>query len=92
MQPLQDMQIRDNPKKRLHNIRSLIGACNFYWRHIHSYMYSSAAPTDLVKKTNAWRWTNKEKACFQGLEKTISSTNCLGAPPYWRDNTRHRCL
>ena len=29
MQPLQDMQIRDDPKKGLHDVRSLIGACNF---------------------------------------------------------------
>ena len=29
MQPLQDMQIRDDPKKRLHDVRSFLGACNF---------------------------------------------------------------
>ena len=32
MQPLQDMQIRDDPKKGLHNVRSFVGACNFYRR------------------------------------------------------------
>ena len=36
MQPLQDMQIRDDPKKGLHNVRSFVGACNFYRRHIHN--------------------------------------------------------
>ena len=35
MQPLQDMRIRDDPKKSLHDVRSLISACNFYRRHIH---------------------------------------------------------
>ena len=30
MQPLQDMQIRDDPKKGLHDVRSFVGACNFY--------------------------------------------------------------
>ena len=29
MQPLQDMQIRDDPRKGLHDVRSFIGACNF---------------------------------------------------------------
>ena len=29
MQPLQDMQIRDDPKKGLHDLRSFVGACNF---------------------------------------------------------------
>ena len=59
MQPLQDMQICDDPKKGLHDVRSFIGACNFYRRHIHNFTYSSAPLTDLIKKTNPWRWTNK---------------------------------
>ena len=42
MQPLLDMQIRDVPKKGLHDVRSFIGACNFYWRHIQNFTYSSA--------------------------------------------------
>ena len=29
MQPLQDIQIRDDPKKGLHDMRSFLGACNF---------------------------------------------------------------
>ena len=49
-QPLQDMQIRDDPKKGPHDVRSFIGACNFYWRHIHNFTYSSAPLTDLIKK------------------------------------------
>ena len=38
MQPLQDMQIRDDPKKGLHDVRSFVGACNFHRYtilHIH---------------------------------------------------------
>ena len=42
MQPLQEMQIRDDPKKGLQDVRSFLGACNFYRRHIHSFTYSSA--------------------------------------------------
>ena len=51
MQPLQDMQIRDDPKKGLHDVRSFVGACNFYRRHIHNFTYSSAPLTDLIRKT-----------------------------------------
>ena len=36
MRPLQDMQICDDPKKGLHDVRSFVGACNFYRRHIHN--------------------------------------------------------
>ena len=80
IQPLQDMQIRDNAKNCLHTVPSFIGACNFYRRHIHNFMYSSALLTDLMKKTNPWWWTDKEGACFQHLKKKISSTSCLGVP------------
>ena len=76
--PLQ--QIRDDPKKGLHDVGSFIGTCNFYRRIIHNFTYSSAPLTDLIKKTNPWRWTDKEEACFQELKKKISSTNCLGVP------------
>ena len=60
----QDMQIHDDPKKGLHDGQSFIGACNFYQRHIYNFTYSSAPLTDLIKKTNPWRRTNKEEACF----------------------------
>ena len=69
MQPLQDMQIHNGPKKGLHDVRIFIGACNLYRRHIHNFTYSSAPLTDLIKKTNPWRWTNKEEAGFSGVEE-----------------------
>ena len=80
MQPLQDMQIRDDPKKDLHDVRSFVGACNFYRCHIHNFTYSSAPLTDLIKKTTPWRWTAREEECFQELKKKIASSNCLGLP------------
>ena len=64
MQPPKDMQIRDDPKKGLHNVRSLIGASNFYLRHIHNFTYSPAPLTDRIKKTTPWRWTFREEECF----------------------------
>ena len=80
MQPLQDIQICNDPKKGLHDVRSFVGACNFYTRHIHNFTYSSAPLTDLIKKTTAWRWTAREEECFQELKKKIASSNCLGVP------------
>ena len=76
MQPMQDMHICDDPKKGLNEVWSLVGACSYYLRHIHNYTYSLAPHTDLMKKTNLWRWTNKEDACFQEFRKKISSANC----------------
>ena len=80
MQPLQDMQIRDDPKNDLHTVRSFVGACNFYRRHMHNFTYSPATLTDLIKKTTPWRWTAREEECFHGLKTKIASFNCLGVP------------
>ena len=80
MQPVQDMQKRDNPTKGLRDVRGFIGACNFYRRHIHNVTYLSAALTYLIKKTNHWQWTDKDKTRFKELKKKISPTDCLGVP------------
>ena len=50
--------LRNDPKKGLHDVRSFIGPCNFYRRHMHKFTHS--LPTDVIKKTNPWRWTDKE--------------------------------
>ena len=76
MQPLQDMQIPNDPKKGLHDVRSFVGACNFYRRHMHNLIYSS----DLIKKMTPSRWTTREEEFFQELKKKIASCNCLGVP------------
>ena len=80
MHRLQDMLIRDDPKKGLHDVTSSVGACNFYRRHLHNFTYSSAPLTDLIKKTTPWRWTAREEECFQELKTKIASSNCLGVP------------
>ena len=77
MRPLHDMQIRDDPKKGLHDVRSFVGGCNFYRRHIHNFTYSCPPLTDLIKKTTPRRWTAREEECFQELKKKIASFNCL---------------
>ena len=78
MQPLQDIQILDDPKNGLHDLRSFVGACNLYLRHLHNFTYSSAPLTDHIRKTNRWRRTDKEEACSQEFRRKISSTNSLG--------------
>ena len=82
MQPLPDMQIRDDPKKGLYDVSGFVGACNFYRGHIHIFTYSSAPLTDLLKKTTpwTWRWTAREEECFQELKNKIASSNCMRVP------------
>ena len=50
MQPRQNMQICNNPKKGLHDVRSFIGACNFYQRHTYNFTLTSPPLTDLSKE------------------------------------------
>ena len=39
--PLMDAKVRhEDPKKGLHDVRSFIGACNFYRRHIKNFTYT----------------------------------------------------
>ena len=45
-----DAKVRhEDPKKGLHDVRSFIGACNFYRRHIKNFTYTSAILMDLIK-------------------------------------------
>ena len=77
MQPLQDMQIRNDPKEGLHKVRSFVGACNFFRRHIHNFTYYSAPLTDLINNTTPWRWTTREQG---GCQEKIASSQCLELP------------
>ena len=83
MQPLQDMQILDDPEKGLHDVRSFVGACNFYRRHIHNFTYSSAPLTDLIKKTTPRSWTASEAGSDPRghLGVTWGVYLCAGKPP-----------
>ena len=80
MQPLQDMLIRGEPQRGLHDVRRFVGACHLYRRHIHNFTYSSATLTDLIKKITPWRWTTRDQECFQVLKKKLAPSNCLGVP------------
>ena len=70
--PLMDAKVRHgDPKKGLHDVRSFIGACNFYRRHIKNFTYTSAILTDLIKKSTTWRWGPQEQQAFLSQNKTF---------------------
>ena len=64
----------EDPKKRLHDVCSFIGACNFYRRH------TSAILTDLIKESSTWRWGPQEQQAFEELKDKVANTKCLGVP------------
>ena len=80
-EPLIDAKVRhDNPKKGFHDVRSFIGACNFYRRRIKNFTYTSAIVTDLSKKSTTWRWGPQEQQAFDELKDKGANAKCLGVP------------
>ena len=78
---LMDAEVRhEDPKKGLHNVRSFIGACNFYRRHIKNFTYTSVILTDLIKKSTTWRWGLQEQQEFDELKDKVANAKCLGVP------------
>ena len=76
-----DAKVRhEDPKKGLHDVRSFIGACNFYRRHIKNLTYTSAVLTDLIKKSTTWRWGPQEQQAFDELKDKVANAKCLGVP------------
>ena len=79
--PLMDAKVRhDDSKKGLHDVRSFIGACNFYRRHIQNFTYTSAILADLIKMSTTWRWGPQEEQAFEKLNDEIASAKCVGVP------------
>ena len=76
-----DAKVRhEDSKKGLHDVRSSIGACNFYRRHIKDFTYTSAILTDLMNKSTTWRWSPQERQAFEELNDKMANAKCLGAP------------
>ena len=79
--PLMDTKVRhEDAKKGLNDVRSFIGACNFYPRHIKNFTYTRAILTDLIKKTTTWRWVPQEQQAFDELKDKVANAKCLGVP------------
>ena len=79
--PLMDAKVRhEDAKKGLHDVHSFIGSSNFYRRHIKNFTYTSAVPTDLIKKSTTWRWghnSNKRLTSSKTRWPTLSAWACL---------------
>ena len=79
--PLMDAKVRhEDPQKGLHDVRSFIGAGNFYRRHIKNFIYTSAILTDLIKNSTTWRRGPPEQQAFDELKDKVANAKCLGVP------------
>ena len=75
VEALQGVEVRN-----LKGLRSFLGACNFYRRHINNFTESSACLTDLTKKGVKWEWTTHHQEKFEELKQKLSDVKCLGVP------------
>ena len=76
-----DAKVRHEDRKRgVHDVRSFIGACNFYRRYIKNFTYTSAPLTDVIKETTTRRWGPQDQQAFDELKDKVANAKCLGVP------------
>ena len=72
--------ILNSKVKTLSDLRSFLGAANFYRRHLKNFTYSSALLTDKLKKTVPWSWGPAEQKCFDELKERLVNAQALAIP------------
>ena len=65
---------------KVKNLRSFLGACNFFRRHIKNFTFSTAPLTDLLKKNARFVWSSKEESLIKEIKEKLLSTTPLGVP------------
>ena len=78
--PLMDAKVRhEDPRKELHDVRSFIGACNFYRCQIKNFTYTSAILTDLIQKSTGAGALEHNKRLTSTRTKwpTLSACACV---------------
>ena len=81
-----DAKVRhEYPKKGPHDVRSFIGAGNFYRRHIKNFTYTSAILTDPIKKSTTFCGGPQEQQAFDELKDKVANAKCLGVPRAHRE-------
>jgi hypothetical protein len=91
-----------HPKKRvlailkaevynLKELRSFLGAMNFYRRHCKNFTFSSAPLTELSKKNVKWTWGEEEQKAFEELKSKQNRCHWSsgGTTPIWRNHLGH---
>jgi hypothetical protein len=66
--------------KNLKDLRSFLGALNFFRRHIENFTYSSCILSDLTKKDVPWRWGDLEEEAVEELKQKVKNSIPLGVP------------
>jgi transposase InsO family protein len=66
--------------KTLADLRSFLGAANFYRRHVPGFTFTTARLTDKLKKGNVWSWTQEDEKLVEELKSKLANVKKLGVP------------
>ena len=84
--PLIAAKVRhEDSKKGPRDVRSFIGACDFYRRHNKNFIDTSAILINLIQKSTTWRWGPQEQQAFDELRDNVANAKCLGVPRAQRE-------
>ena len=78
--PILQATIRDDKTPGVKDIRSFLGVCNFYRRHVPDFTYSSHLLSHLTKKDKKWHWGEEGAKQFQELKESLGNIGMLGTP------------
>ena len=74
-------QVRDWPVPRdLHEVRSFVGLCSYYKRHIQGFTELAAPLYELATKGTEFEWTDRRHEAFGQLKNALTSALILGFP------------
>ena len=79
--PTKCQQVRDWPVPRdLHEVRSFVGLCSYYRRHIQGFTELAAPLYELATKGTEFEWTDRRHEAFGQLKNALTSAPILGFP------------
>ena len=79
--PAKCQQVRDWPVPRdLHEVRSFVGLCSYYRRHIQGFTELTAPLYELAIKGTDFEWTDRRHEAFGQLKNALTSAPILGFP------------
>ena len=74
-------QVQDWPVPRdLHEVRSYVGLCSYYRRHIQGFTELAAPLYELATKGTDFEWTDRRHEAFGQLKNALTSAPILGFP------------
>ena len=79
--PAKCQQVREWPvPPDLHEVRSFVGLCSYYRRHIQGFTELAAPLYELATKGTDFEWTERRHEAFGQLKNALTSTPILGFP------------